>query len=37
MTILWQKSYDHFLGVLWHSKLYDSNVIQQEKFYCIDL
>ena len=29
----------HFLGVLWHSKLYqyDSNIIQEEKLLCIDL
>jgi len=36
-TILRQKSYDHFLGVLQHSKLYDSNIIQQEKLLCIYL
>jgi len=29
--ILRQKSYDHFLGVLRHSKLYNSNIIQQWK------
>jgi len=36
-TVLIHKtSYDHFLGVLSHSKLYDSNINQQEKLLCVD-